>query len=61
MQIQEIYTMILNLGISTVIVIIFLYQYIKEINDKDKEKKKTSDILEEIKNSIKELVDAFKK
>lgn len=41
-EIQQIYTMIMNTGITTVLAIIFLWQYIKEHKD-DKKKENNDD------------------
>ena len=38
---QEIYTMILNSSVTTVIAIIFLWQYVKEHTSKDNNEKKS--------------------
>lgn len=63
---QEIYSMVLNLGVTTVIVIIFLYEYIEGIKEKKKLKesnplngefcKKSSESLEKIEQHEKEIV-----
>ena len=62
---QEIYSMILNLGVTTVIVIIFLYEYIEGIKEKKKLKeanpingefcKKSSEYLEKIEKHDEEM------
>ena len=62
---QEIYTMILNLGVTTVIVIIFLYEYIEGIKEKKKLResnplngefcKKSSESLEKIEKHEQEM------
>lgn len=64
---QEIYSMILNLGVTTVIVIIFLYEYIEGIKEKKKLKesnplngefcKKSSESLEKIEQHEKEIAE----
>lgn len=64
---QEIYSMILNLGVTTVIVIIFLYEYVEGIKEKKKLKesnplngefcKKSSESLEKIEQHEKEIAE----
>lgn len=58
---QEIYTMIQNTGVTLVIVVIFLWQYVSDIKEKNENKKKNTEILEEIRDILKELIDCLKK
>ena len=51
---QEIYTMIQNTGVTLVIVVIFLWQYISDAKDKNESKKKNTQLLEEIRDLLKE-------
>lgn len=58
---QEIYTMIQNTGVTLVIVVIFLWQYISDIKDRNEAKKKNTELLEEIRDTLKDLIEYFKK
>ena len=58
---QEIYSMILNTSITTVITVIFLWQYVSSEKEKKEEKKNENVYLKEIRDLLKELVDALKK
>jgi len=58
---QEIYTMIQNTGVTLVIVVIFLWQYVSDIKEKNESKKKNTEILEEIRDTLKDLINYFKK
>lgn len=65
---QEIYSMILNTSITTVITVIFLWQYVSSEKEKREEEKdehgyykEIRDYLKETRDYLKELVDALKK
>lgn len=58
---QEIYSMILNTSITTVITVIFLWQYVSSEKEKREQKKDENVYLKEIRDLLKELVDALKK
>lgn len=58
---QEIYSMILNTSITTVITVIFLWQYVSSEKEKREEKKDEHGYLKEIRDLLKELVDLLKK
>ena len=45
---QEIYTMIQNTGVTLVIVVIFLWQYVSDIKEKNESKKKNTEIFQVI-------------
>lgn len=55
---QEIYSMILNTSITTVITVIFLWQYVSSEKDKKEEK---NVYLQEIRDLLKELITYLKK
>lgn len=53
---QEIYSMILNTSITTVITVIFLWQYISSEKEKKEEKKGTEIYIEEIRDLLREII-----
>lgn len=58
---QEIYSMILNTSITTVITVIFLWQYVSSEKEKKEQKKNEDVYLKEIRDLLKELVDLLEK
>ncbi len=53
---QEIYTMIQNTGVTLVIVVIFLWQYITDIKKKNEEEKENNKHLENIDKNTTEIL-----
>lgn len=58
---QEIYSMILNTSITTVITVIFLWQYVSSEKEKKEQKKNEDVYLKEIRDLLKELIDLLEK
>lgn len=54
---QEIYTMIQNTGVTLVIVVIFLWQYINDIKDQKEYKKEDRQHLKNIDENVAKLVE----
>ena len=53
---QEIYTMIQNTGVTLVIVVIFLWQYVSDIKKKNEEEKENNKHLENIDKNTTEIL-----
>ena len=53
---QEIYTMIQNTGVTLVIVVIFLWQYVSDIKKKNEEEKDNNKHLENIDKNTTEIL-----
>lgn len=53
---QEIYTMIQNTGVTLVIVVIFLWQYVTDIKKKNEEEKENNKHLENIDKNTTEIL-----
>ena len=57
---QEIYTMILNTSVTTVITIIFLWQYVADIKEKKEKEKETQVDKDKIVEQAKEIIELLK-
>lgn len=53
---QDIYTMIQNTGVTLVIVVIFLWQYVTDIKKRNEEETKSSEHISNIDKNIEEIV-----